>query len=67
MTSDPYTWKRIIGVRSPYKRADWYIGMRFDPSTNNVESEMDEEKHAALRSKMAAGVHNPFFHSRKPH
>jgi hypothetical protein len=30
--------------------------MRFDPSRENVESERNDEKHNALRAKMAAGV-----------
>jgi hypothetical protein len=56
VTDDPALMRRMNAVRSPYRRSDWYIGMRFDPSRDNVESQMDEEKHAELRSKMAAGV-----------
>jgi hypothetical protein len=43
ITSDPEVWKRFLAVRSPYRRADWYIGMRFDPSRDNVESVVDED------------------------
>nr|XP_036589361.1 pisatin demethylase [Colletotrichum truncatum]KAF6801366.1 pisatin demethylase [Colletotrichum truncatum] len=47
--------KRILGVRSDYRRSDWYDGMRFHPSKNNVLSWRDENEHFKLRSKMAAG------------
>jgi hypothetical protein len=32
------------------------IGMRLDPSRDNVLSQRDDQKHGALRAKMAAGV-----------
>lgn len=32
------------------------MGMRFDPSRDNVLSERDDDKHNELRAKMAAGV-----------
>lgn len=56
MTSDAEVWRRILAVRSPYRRSDWYVGMRFDPSHDDVESERNDEKHTALRAKMSAGV-----------
>jgi hypothetical protein len=56
ITSDPEVWKRVLAVRSPYRRSGWYIGMRFDPNRDNVESVVDEVTHTALRAKMAAGV-----------
>jgi len=56
VVNDAAEWRRILSVRSPYKRSDWYVGMRFDPAKENIESERDEVKYAALRSKMAAGV-----------
>ncbi|KAM0324813.1 hypothetical protein ACHAQA_007779 [Verticillium albo-atrum] len=61
--SDPELMKRVLAVRSEYRRSDWYDGMRFHPKKNNVLSWRDEEEHAKLRSKMAAGysgreVHN---------
>ncbi|CRG91690.1 Alpha-galactosidase 3 [Talaromyces islandicus] len=55
LTSDPDVMRRMLGVRSRYRRSEWYTGMRFDPSSDNVESQKDEAKHNALRSKMAAG------------
>jgi hypothetical protein len=48
--------KRMLGVRSQYRRSEWYLGMRFDPVRDNIVSFRDEEKHNALRTKMAAGV-----------
>jgi hypothetical protein len=56
VTNDPALMRRMLAVRSPYRRSDWYVGMRFDPTRDNVESQKDEEKHAELRSKIAAGV-----------
>ncbi|KAL5322290.1 hypothetical protein ACEPPN_010262 [Leptodophora sp. 'Broadleaf-Isolate-01'] len=55
VTSDPNQMRRMLGVRSKYTRSDWYVGMKFDPSRENVESERDESNHNALRAKMAAG------------
>lgn len=48
--------KHILGVRTEYRRSDWYDGMRFDPANNNILSWRDEDEHFKLRSKMAAGV-----------
>ena len=59
VTSDPNVMRRMLAVRSPYRRADWYVGMRFDPSRENIESERNDEKHTALRTKMSAGVGVP--------
>ncbi|KAH7348871.1 pisatin demethylase [Rhexocercosporidium sp. MPI-PUGE-AT-0058] len=55
VTSDPNQMRRMLGVRSTYTRSEWYIGMKFDPSRENIESERNEDKHNALRAKMAAG------------
>lgn len=56
LTSDPDVMKRMLSVRSPYRRSDWYAGARFDPKYDNVGSQRNEEKHTQLRAKMAAGV-----------
>ena len=56
ITCDPNLLRRMQAVRSPYKRSDWYYGMRFDPSRDNVLSQRDDEKHNVLRGKMAHGV-----------
>ena len=36
VTDDPALMRKMNAVRSPYRRSDWYIGMRFDPSRDNV-------------------------------
>ncbi|KAH8692098.1 cytochrome P450 [Talaromyces proteolyticus] len=56
LTSDLDVMSRMLGVRSRCRCAEWYTGMRFAPTRDNVESEKDEAKHSALRSKMAAGL-----------
>ena len=56
ITSDPEVLRRILGVRSPYSRAPYYEGFRFDPYRDNVLSQTDNFQHGVLRAKMAAGV-----------
>ena len=56
LTSDPALLRRMSAARSPYRRSEYYIGLRFDPSRDNIVSTRDENKHNELRSKMAAGV-----------
>lgn len=49
----------MSAVRSPYTRGEWfYQATRHRPDKDHVFSEMDEEKHSQLRSKMSAGVCN---------
>ncbi|PFH61477.1 hypothetical protein XA68_17308 [Ophiocordyceps unilateralis] len=55
VTSDPELMRRMLHVRTTYKRSDWYDGMRLDPSKDNVLSQRDDELHSKLRFKMAAG------------
>ncbi|KAK2051772.1 cytochrome P450 [Colletotrichum caudatum] len=55
VTSDPDLMKRMLGVRTKFKRSDWYDAMRLDPGRDNVLSTRDDALHAELRSKMAAG------------
>jgi hypothetical protein len=56
VTSDPAVMKRMLAVRSPYRRSEWYIGIRFDPVRDNIASTRDEDRHTELRAMMAAGV-----------
>lgn len=56
VTSDPAVMKRMLAVRSPYTRSEWYIGVRFDPVRDNISSIRDETRHTELRAMMAAGV-----------
>ncbi|UQC82541.1 cytochrome P450 [Colletotrichum lupini] len=55
ITSDPDLMKHMLGVRTKYRRSDWYDAMRLDPGRDNVLSMRDEALHAQLRSRMAAG------------
>jgi hypothetical protein len=56
ITGDPDILRKIQAIRSPYRRSNWYDALRIDPTRNNVLSERSDEKHNALRAKMAAGV-----------
>ena len=55
VTSDPDLIRRMSGVRSDYRRSDWYNSMRFNPSKDNVVSMRDDELHNRLRAKLSAG------------
>lgn len=55
VTSDPSVVRRILSVRSPYTRSDFYDGMRTEPGVDSILSQRDDEKHNILRTKMAAG------------
>lgn len=48
--------RRMLAVRSPYTRSEWYIGLRFDPVRDNIVSMRDEDRHRELRAMMAPGV-----------
>ena len=56
VTDDPEVLRKISAVRSPYRRSNWYDGMRLEPDHDHVLSERDENRHNVLRTKMAAGV-----------
>lgn len=61
-TSEPELIRRMSAARSPYKRSDWYLGMRVDPHLDNILSELDVDTHDKRRAKMAgayAGRENP--------
>ncbi|KAF8848799.1 pisatin demethylase [Acephala macrosclerotiorum] len=55
ITGDPDILRKILAIRSPYRRSDWYDSLRLDPTHNNILSERNDEKHNVLRAKMAAG------------
>ncbi|KAK3317638.1 pisatin demethylase [Cercophora scortea] len=55
LTNDPDLMRKVWGVRSDYKKAEWYRGVRFNGRTDNMVSQRDEPKHMALRSKLAIG------------
>lgn len=56
VTSDPGLLRKMLNVRTRYRRSDWYIGMRFDPHSDNILSQRDNALHHSLRSRMSAGV-----------
>ena len=56
VTNDPALMRKMMAVRSPYTRAEWYDAMRFNPERDSLLSMRDEAEHAKLRAKMAAGV-----------
>ena len=56
VTNDPDVLRRMWAVRSQYKKSDWYDAVRWDPSRDNLINMKDDEQHATLRNKMAAGV-----------
>lgn len=45
----------MSAVRSPYRRSNWYDGIRLEADYDNVLSTRDENRHNDLRAKMAAG------------
>ncbi|KIH92465.1 Cytochrome P450 family protein [Sporothrix brasiliensis 5110] len=52
---DPDELRRIWGVRSNYKRAYWYRGLRVDPYRDSTFSTLDDAVHDDLRSKLLPG------------
>ncbi|KAA6412103.1 MAG: cytochrome p450 [Lasallia pustulata] len=55
VTEDVDLLRHMSAARSVYTRSDWYDGMKLDPNINNVISERNDQRHTALRAKMAAG------------
>lgn len=60
VTNDPVLLRKMSAVRSPYRRSAWYGGTRLEPEYDATFSEMSEERHNMLRSKLAMGV-SPLF------
>jgi hypothetical protein len=61
VTDDPEVLRRMSAVRSPYRRSNWYDGIRLESDYDHVLSERDENRHNKLRAKMAAGVSSQKF------
>ncbi|KAK4679739.1 hypothetical protein QC764_206800 [Podospora pseudoanserina] len=57
LCTDPETLRRMSSVRSAYTKGVFYETGRIIPGYNNIVCERDEEKHKALRTKMA-GAYN---------
>ncbi|TGO49558.1 hypothetical protein BOTNAR_0427g00040 [Botryotinia narcissicola] len=55
VTSDPDTWRKVLGIRSNYERGSWFDCLRIDPHRANLITERDRSKHNALRYQMASG------------
>lgn len=56
LTDDPELIRRMNAPRSPFRRSDWYLGMKFSPDSDNIVSTKDEAVHNDLRSKMVSVV-----------
>ncbi|KAF5722727.1 pisatin demethylase (cytochrome P450) [Fusarium mundagurra] len=54
-TDDPKLLRRMMSSRSAYTRGPWYNALRFEPGKDNLFSMRDDDAHAKLRNKMAAG------------
>ncbi|KAI1761555.1 cytochrome P450 [Hypoxylon sp. FL1150] len=52
---DPHTLWHMNGVRSAYKRGDWYRSIQFDPYGHSVLSEPDTAKHDKRKAQIASG------------
>jgi len=57
--SDPEVLRRMSAVRSPYRKGLFYETGRMVPGEDNVVTLRDDEKHKALRAKLAAAVSTP--------
>lgn len=55
LTSDHNHIRRMNAIKSPYRRAPWYGVFRLKPRHDNILTTISEERHDALRKKMAGG------------
>ncbi|EMC98319.1 hypothetical protein BAUCODRAFT_32339 [Baudoinia panamericana UAMH 10762] len=55
VTSDPELFRRMSAVRSSFTRGPWYKALKLHPERDNITSYVDENKHAAIRTRMAPG------------
>jgi hypothetical protein len=56
ITSSENFIRKSNSARGTYLRGFWFSAFKFDADYENVFSERDEEKHTAMRAKLAAGV-----------
>ena len=56
VSNDPEAWRKILGVRTQYRRSDWFECVRFDPDRHSIATERNNKAHSKLRSKLSAGV-----------
>lgn len=59
LSTDPDVLRSMSAVRSRYTKGNFYKSGRIVPGVDNVVSMRDEEKHKAMRTKMAPGVSHP--------
>ncbi|KAI9892091.1 MAG: hypothetical protein M1814_001797 [Vezdaea aestivalis] len=55
ITVDTDLYRRMSAARSPYSRSDFFKAFKFNHESDNLISELNDEKHSKLRTKMAAG------------
>ncbi|KAE9975775.1 hypothetical protein BLS_002409 [Venturia inaequalis] len=55
ITNDPELIRRMNAVRSLYQKGEWYDLMSFTVDRKHLFSETNEERHSALRARMAQG------------
>ena len=51
VTNDPGLLRHMSAPRSPWTRGGWYEIHKFDSTTDNIFSTIDEKKHANLRGE----------------
>lgn len=56
ITANPELIRKMNGVRSQYRRGQWYTYARPDAKTSAVFTETDIKTHDMLRSQLKAGV-----------
>ncbi|KAL8404366.1 hypothetical protein RB594_009278 [Gaeumannomyces avenae] len=55
MCADAEEIRKVWAVRSQWRRGVWYRGLRLDPRRDSTFTTVDEQLHAALRSKLTPG------------
>ncbi|TVY62782.1 Cytochrome P450 monooxygenase mpaDE [Lachnellula suecica] len=55
ISSDPDVWRKILGVRTEYRRSDWFESIRWNPDGETLGTTLDNQAHKKLRSQLAPG------------
>ena len=53
--SSAHELRRIWGIRSGFRRADWYKGYRFDPNSDSILTAVDNAHHHRLKTNLLPG------------
>jgi hypothetical protein len=57
LTCDPDLIRKMNALRgSTYTRGKWYKAFKLDAQRENLFTELDEEKHAFMRTRVSPGV-----------